>query len=122
MFICDIAHIFTRLNNGGDICYNGVNIADLTPGDIFKFATLARLDLTEEEVIEFARELTEILHYEEQLQAIDVSGLEPTSQVTGLVNVTRADEILNYGYDPKELLKNVPEVEDGQIKVGRMIG
>jgi aspartyl-tRNA(Asn)/glutamyl-tRNA(Gln) amidotransferase subunit C len=97
-------------------------MADLTRDDILKLAALARLDLTEEEVIEFARELTEILQYVEQLQSIDVSGLEPTSQVTGLVNVTRADEILDYGYDPKELLKNVPEVEDDLIKVGRMIG
>jgi aspartyl-tRNA(Asn)/glutamyl-tRNA(Gln) amidotransferase subunit C len=97
-------------------------MADLTRDDILKLAKLARLDLTDEEVDEYAGELTEILHYVEQLQSVDVAGLEPTSQVTGLVNVMRKDEIRDYGYEPKELLKNVPSVEDDLIKVRRMIG
>lgn len=97
-------------------------MADLTRDDILKLAKLARLDLTDAEVTEFADELTEILKYVEQLQSIDVNGLTPTSQVTGLVNVMRKDEIVDYGYDPKDLLKNVPAVENDQIKVKRMIG
>jgi Asp-tRNA(Asn)/Glu-tRNA(Gln) amidotransferase C subunit len=35
--------------------------------------------------------------------------------------VTRPDEVIDYGYDPKKLLENVPEVENDQIKVPRMI-
>ena len=97
-------------------------MADLTRDDILKLAQLARIDLTDDEVGEFTGELTAILKYVQQLESIDVSGLEPTSQVTGLTNVTRKDEILNYGYKPMDLLKNVPEIEDNQIKVRRMIG
>lgn len=97
-------------------------MADLTRDDILKLAALARIDLTDEEVAEFSDELSAILKYVEQLESIDVSGLEPTSQVTGLVNVTRKDEVVDYGYAPADLLKNVPEVEDNQIKVRRMIG
>lgn len=96
-------------------------MADLTTDDILKLAALARLDLTESEVDEFAGELTEILKYVEQLQAIDVDGLQPTSQVTGLVNVMRKDAIIDYGYESLDLLKNVPHVEDNQVKVKRMI-
>lgn len=96
-------------------------MADLTRDDVLKLAQLARLDLTDDEVAEFARELTEILHYVEQLQSVDVSGLQPTNQVTGLTNVMRADEIIDYGYEPNDLLKNVPNLQDNQIKVKRMI-
>lgn len=97
-------------------------MAELTREDILKLARLARLGLTDEEVEEFSKELTAILQYVEQLSNVDVTGLAPTSQVTGLTNVTRADEVKHYGYDPLDLLKNVPAVEKNQIKVKRMIG
>src|SRR5580704_7197834 len=97
-------------------------MADLSRDDVLKLARLARLDLTDEEIELFAKELTEILHYVEQLQSVDVSGLKPTNQVTGLTNIMRKDEVIDYGYAPKELLKNVPDVQDDHIKVKRMIG
>jgi aspartyl-tRNA(Asn)/glutamyl-tRNA(Gln) amidotransferase subunit C len=98
------------------------DMADLTRDDILKLARLARISLSDDEVAEFSDEFNEILKYVEQLNAVDTAGLEPTSQVTGLVNVTRPDVIVDYGYDPKILLKNVPSVQDDQIKVKRMIG
>jgi aspartyl-tRNA(Asn)/glutamyl-tRNA(Gln) amidotransferase subunit C len=94
----------------------------LTRDDVFKLAKLARIDLTEEEVDKFSAEFNEILRYVEQLQAVDVEGLAPTSQVTGLVNVTRKDEVKDYGYKAKDLLKNVPSKDGDLIKVKRMIG
>jgi aspartyl-tRNA(Asn)/glutamyl-tRNA(Gln) amidotransferase subunit C len=97
-------------------------MADLTRDDILKLARLARISLSDEEVSEFTDEFSEILKYVEQLNAIDTTGLKPTSQVTGLLNVTRPDKILDYGYDPRSLLKNVPKTDNNQIKVKRMIG
>jgi aspartyl-tRNA(Asn)/glutamyl-tRNA(Gln) amidotransferase subunit C len=97
-------------------------MADLTRDDILKLAQLARLDLTEDEVGEFTAELSAILKYVEQLDDVDVKGLKPTSQVTGLTNVMRADTQADYGYAPSDLLKNVPDVENNQLKVPRMIG
>ena len=96
-------------------------MADLTRDDVLKLAQLARLELADDEVENFKNELAEILHYVEMLDNVDVSGLEPTSQVTGLTNVTRTDEIKDYGYAPADLLKNVPRTQDGQIQVKRMI-
>jgi aspartyl-tRNA(Asn)/glutamyl-tRNA(Gln) amidotransferase subunit C len=97
-------------------------MAKLTREDVLKLARLARIDLSEEEISEFEGEFNEILQYIEQLQAVDVSGLEPTSQVTGLTNVTRKDEVRDYGYKTADLLKNVPKVYNDQIQVKRMIG
>jgi aspartyl-tRNA(Asn)/glutamyl-tRNA(Gln) amidotransferase subunit C len=97
-------------------------MAKLTRDDVLKLAQLARLDLSEDEIKEFGGELSEILQYVEQLQEVDVTGLKPTNQVTGLTNVMREDEVRDYGYPTAELLKNVPQVKDGQLKVKRMIG
>lgn len=97
-------------------------MAHITREDILKLAQLARIDVSDQEVDEFSGELSAILQYVEQLADVDIHGLEPTSQVTGLVNVTRKDEIKHYGYEPTELLKNVPAVEQNQLKVKRMIG
>lgn len=97
-------------------------MADLTRDDIIKLAGLARLDLSDAELTEFAGELNAILQYVEQLQQVDVEGLEPTHQVTGLKNVMRDDVVVDYGYAPRDLLKNVPSVEANQLRVKRMIG
>lgn len=97
-------------------------MAKLSKEDVLKLARLARLDLTDEEVEEYGAELSAILAYVEQLQTADVDGLKPTNQVTGLTNVARSDEVKDYGYDPRDLLKNVPAAQNDQIKVRRMIG
>lgn len=104
--------------------YTRFQMADLTRDDVLKLARLARLKLSDDEIVRYQHELAEILQYVEQLNDVDVSGLEPTSQVTGLTNVTRADEEIDYGYKSLDLLKNVPHgrVENDQIKVQRMIG
>ncbi len=94
----------------------------LTRDDVLKLARLARLQLSDDEVEQFTGEISAILEYVEQLRGVDVDGLEPTSQVTGLQNVTRPDVVKEYGATPAELLKNAPQLENGQIKVKRMIG
>lgn len=97
-------------------------MAKLTREDVLKLAHLARLELSDDEVTEYSQELTEILQYVEQLGSVDVSGLKPTNQITGLTNVTRDDEVKDYGYKTEDLLKNLPATKDSQIKVKRMLG
>ena len=77
-------------------------MSKLSRDDILKLARLARLDLTEAEIQEYGEELSAILQYVEKLQTIDVDGLKPTNQVTGLTDVMREDQIRDYGYDPKD--------------------
>ena len=94
----------------------------LTREDVLKLAQLSRLDLSEEEVDEYLKELTQVLQYVEQLQNVDVDGLQPTTQVTGLNNVMRDDTVRDYGISRDDLLRLAPKTEDGQLKVKRMIG
>jgi len=87
-----------------------------------KLARLARLTITDEEVEKYRAELSEILKYVEQLQNVDIEGLEPTSQVTGLKNVMAEDEIKDYGVTADDLLNVAPHKEGRHVKVKRMIG
>jgi aspartyl-tRNA(Asn)/glutamyl-tRNA(Gln) amidotransferase subunit C len=97
-------------------------MADLTRDDVLKLAHLARLQLTDEEVETLRKEISEVLGYVKQLDDVDITGLEPTSQVTGLKNVMRKDEVIDYGVAARDLLKLAPKTQDGHIKVKRMIG
>ena len=96
-------------------------MAKLTRDDVLKLAQLASISLTDDEVDSFSEELSAILQYVEQLSSVDVSGLKPTNQVTGLTNVMRDDVVKDYGYTPLDLLKNVPATQANQLKVKRMI-
>ena len=96
-------------------------MARLSYDDVLKLARLARLELSTIEVDEYIEELNEILEYVEQLQSVDTLDLKPTNQVTGLTNVMRDDELIDYGYQPTELLKNVPHMLKDQIQVKRMV-
>lgn len=97
-------------------------MSTLTREDVLKLARLSRLSLTDEEVDEYLEELTQVLQYVEQLQGADVTGLAPTSQVTGLANVMRDDTVKDYGVSRDDLLNLAPHTQDGQLKVKRMIG
>jgi len=96
-------------------------MAKLSRDDVLKLARLARLRLTDDEVKKYQEELSEILGYVEMLQKADTESLEPTSQVTGLTNVMRADEIKDYGYKPEDLYANLPAREKNYIKTMRIL-
>lgn len=96
-------------------------MAKLSRDDVLKLAKLAKLNLTEEEIEKFRTEISAILGYVEKLSEVDVTGLEPTTQVTGLRNILRKDSERNYGLDQVALLKNVPNKQGASIKVRRVL-
>lgn len=84
--------------------------------DIEYAAQLARLTLTDEEKSEYLAQLSSMLGYFESLSELDLTNVEPTMQVTGAVNVWRADAA-DATIARDELIHNVPVVENGSIKV-----
>ncbi len=96
-------------------------MSSLTREDVLKLAQLSKIKLTDEEIDKFVSELDAIVKYVKQIDSVDVSGLRPTDQVTGLTNVMRPDEKIDYATSPKELLKNAPALEKDQIKVKRIL-
>lgn len=94
----------------------------VTKDDILKLAQLSGLGVTAEEVELYTKEIEEILTYIDQLDEVDTAGLEPTYQVTGLSNVMRDDEVIDYHVTPEELLAGSAETEAHMIKVPKVLG
>jgi aspartyl-tRNA(Asn)/glutamyl-tRNA(Gln) amidotransferase subunit C len=66
---------------------------DLTIEEVKKIAKLSQLNLSNDEVVKFQGQLSEVLNYIDILNEINTDKIEPTSQVTGLENIGRDDEI-----------------------------
>lgn len=96
-------------------------MSTITIADVQYVASLAKIAITDQEAKQFTKELDAVLGYVKQLEAVDTKGLEPTYQVTGLTNVARRDEVIDYGVSQKELLKNAPHQKDGAIEVPKVL-
>ncbi len=90
----------------------------LTPEEVRHIAKLARLKLSEEEVEKFTTQITDILSWVKMLDEVNVEGVVPTSQVTGLENGMREDKVRTE-FAPRDELLACTElpVEAKQIKV-----
>jgi aspartyl-tRNA(Asn)/glutamyl-tRNA(Gln) amidotransferase subunit C len=95
----------------------GKQMSKITVKEVEALAKLARVGLTEDEKISISGQMTEILEYAKQLNEVDTSSVEPTSQVTGLTNIYRKDIITVSAVGRDDLLSNAPEAEDGFIRV-----
>lgn len=84
--------------------------------DVSHVAKLANLPLTENEKEKFEKQLNDILSYIEKLNEVDTKNVEPTSQVTGLENVTREDKPAP-SLSQEEVLKNTKSQHNGMFKV-----
>jgi aspartyl-tRNA(Asn)/glutamyl-tRNA(Gln) amidotransferase subunit C len=90
----------------------------LTREEIIHIADLANIKLTEEETTKFQTQLSSILEYIKKLNEVDTSSVEPTSQVTGLVDVTEPDgEKSERTLSPQEALRNTADKTDNYFKV-----
>ncbi len=80
-------------------------------------AKLANIDLSDNEVEKYSRQLTEVIDYNvEQLNKVDTEKIEPLLNVSGLTNAFRED-LAESGLTNEEALKNVKSSHNGFIKV-----
>lgn len=93
----------------------------LSKDEVLALARLAKLHLSDEEIAQYQKELGEILDYVEQLSDVDTEGLQPTSQVTGLENVTREDKVKDMQATADDLLQVAPQSNERYIQVKRML-
>ena len=84
-------------------------------------ADLARLNLTDEEVVRFAGQLGQVLAHAEKLQAVNTADVPPTPYVLSLANVARGDEPAP-GLSQEEALANAPEQDRGFFRVKSFFG
>ena len=97
-------------------------MSSLSRQDVQRIADLARLELSEEELDLFTRQLGDILTYVEQIRALDTTGVVPTSQV--LNRPVDRDDVPAPTLSREDLLRNAPDaaLEAGMFKVPRVIG
>ena len=91
----------------------------LTKDEVRHIAHLARLHLSEEEVEKFSTQLTGILAWIEMLNEVDTGDTVETSQVTGLQNVVRMDEVRSSDLSSRDELLSCSELpaERKQVRV-----
>ena len=88
----------------------------LTLEEVEHIAELARLRLSEEEKERYGEQLSDILDYAARLQAVDTSGISPTSSVLPARSKLRPDEP-RPGLSTQDALRNAPEIEKDQFRV-----
>ena len=93
----------------------------ITAEEIKHVAELSRLNLTENEIGKFADQMGSVLEYIGQLDEVDTSKVASTAQVSGLVDVWRADDVLAWDGEEIKNALSQGELEGGQIKVKRVL-
>jgi len=93
----------------------------ITRDDVAHVADLARLSLTADELDAFTLQLADVLDHAADLDALDLSDLEPTAHPLPLVNVFRAD-VEGPTCDRDEVLAAAPSVEETQFRVPPVLG
>lgn len=88
----------------------------LTREQVRHVAELAKLKLTEAEVVLFQEQLSAILDYAERLDELETDLIPPTAAVLPIQNVMRSD-VLSASFPRDAMLANAPAVQDGFVKV-----
>lgn len=88
---------------------------------VAKVARLARLDLSDAEVARMTDQLAGMLDHFRDVDALDLSGVEPLTQPIPLSNVLR-DDVESPSLDRDEVLASAPAAEDGRFRVPPIIG
>jgi len=83
-------------------------------------ATLARIELGEEELAPLAGELSNILNFVEQLSEVNTDGIEPMSSVADLALPMRPDLVTD-GDIAEQILANAPEAAEGFFTVPKVV-
>lgn len=93
----------------------------ITPHDVAHVARLARLHLTDDELLTFTGQLDAVLGHAADVEALDLDDVPPTSHPYPLTNVLR-DDVVTPSLDREEVLAQAPAVEDHQFRVPPVLG
>ena len=94
---------------------------NISQEEVEHVAELARLQLTREESEQFTLQLSSILKYVEELNAVDTTGVCPTTSVVADDAGTLRDDEVRPSLSPEQALRNAPEAVDGFFHVPHII-
>ena len=85
-----------------------------------KVAKLARIAVEEERLQALAGEFGRILEFVEQLDEVDVRGVEPMVSVTPM-RLKRREDVVTSGGMPERILSNAPDAREGFFAVPKVV-
>ncbi len=85
-----------------------------------KVAHLARIQVADADLDDLAQKLSGIVGFMEQLNEVDVDGVEPMTSVTPMALKRRDDVVTDGGY-PEKILKNAPDAREGFFAVPKVV-
>ena len=92
----------------------------LSREEVMQIAELAKLSLTESELIAYAEQLSAVLEYASRLEQLDTANIPPTASVLPLQNVMR-DDVVRPSL-PRELaIANAADAIEGQFRVDAVL-
>ena len=85
-----------------------------------RVAHLARIRVEEEDLPALAHDFNDILGFVEQLQEVDVEGVEPMVSVTPM-RLKRREDVVTEGDQAGRVLKNAPDAREGFFAVPKVV-
>lgn len=95
-------------------------MADITRDEIVHIEKLAMLNLSEQEIDDYTKDMQEILNYAEMINKIDTSNTDETIATTEQCNRFRKDEIVP-SQSREKLLQNAPNQGEGMFQIPKVI-
>ncbi len=85
-----------------------------------KVAKLARIKVENDDLPALAQEFNAILGFIEQLEEVDVEGVEPMVSVTPMP-LPRRKDVVTDGNQPQKVLSNAPDAREGFFSVPKVV-
>ncbi len=86
-----------------------------------KIANLAKIELTEQELIDYSNDLSNILKWMEELKKVDVENISPLTSVNQSTLIEREDKTFEPIIEKQQLLLNAPSKSDEYFTVPKVI-
>jgi aspartyl-tRNA(Asn)/glutamyl-tRNA(Gln) amidotransferase subunit C len=96
-------------------------MSSLSRDDVAKLAGLARIEMTEQELVELSSQFGMILDAVARVQEVDLTGVKATSHPQPLENIAREDVIVP-SLSPDEALSGAPAQEEQRFRVPQILG
>jgi aspartyl-tRNA(Asn)/glutamyl-tRNA(Gln) amidotransferase subunit C len=96
-------------------------MSSLSRDDVAKLAGLARIEMTEEELVSLSSQFGLILDAVALVQEVDLTGVKATSHPQLLENIARPDVVLP-SLSPTDALAGAPAQEEARFRVPQILG
>ena len=96
-------------------------MSSLSRDDVAKLAGLARIEMTEAELIELSSQFGTILDAVARVQELNLDGIKATSHPQPIENITRPDVVLP-SLSPADALSGAPAQEEQRFRVPQILG